>query len=140
MPINLSLVGRDGQVPESSGLNWGYANAHVCNNDAYIRVAKADVISNPLYFPPKSQRDIINVTWDDGTDMTCMLEGTQEINSVEYPKQISSYGDKSIIGTYLRGRIGVFNRRVNRRDLENYGRIDITVTHLGGNNYMFDFS
>jgi len=140
MSVDLLLIGRNGQVQESSGLNWGYANAHVCSNDAYIKITKSNVINNPTYFPPKRHRDIINVTWDDGTTMTCMLEGTQVISGVEYPKQISSYGDKSRIGTYLRGRIGVFNRRVNRNDLDNYGRISITVTYLGGNNYQFDFS
>lgn len=140
MSVNISLIDRSGQVPESSGLNWGFANAHVCNNDAYLKIIKEDVINNPSYFPPKLHRDIINVVWDDGTTMVCMLEGTQVINGDEFPKQISSYGDKSRIGTYLRGRIGVFNRRVNRTDLDNYGRTHITVSYLGGNDYRFDFS
>lgn len=140
MPINLTLLDRSGNVPDRSGLNWCYANAHVCNEDAYIKISKSIICNSPSYFPPKSVYSIINVQWDDGMLMTCLLEGNQTINGIDYPKQISSNNDKSVIGHYLRGRIGVFGRRVNINDLNSYGRTDIEVTHLGSNNYRFDFS
>ena len=72
--------------------------------------------------------------------MQCLLEGTQTINGSICPKQISSYNDKSIIGPYLRQRIGVSaNKQIDMQDLANYGRNYIDVSYNNGI-YYFDFS
>ena len=128
---------RDGNVQRQSGLNWGYSDGHVCENDAYIAVTSGFIRANPTFFP--NSTNIITVHWDDDIIMDCLLEGTQIIDDTEYYKQISSYNDKSVLGNYLRDRINVHNRRVTLDDLDAYGRRSITVTHLHSNHYLFDF-
>lgn len=137
---NLELYSvRDNEVQAQGGLNWGFADAHVCTEDAYIALTKAFFRDNPNFFP--AHGSLINVTWDDAVQMPCLLEGTQEIDGKKYPKQISSYDDKSIIGHYLRRRIGVSpTKHITMQDLDNYGRRYINVSHLNDNNYYFDFS
>ncbi|MCD8181373.1 MAG: NgoFVII family restriction endonuclease [Firmicutes bacterium] len=139
MPILELYSVRDGIVPPQSGLNWCFADAHVNTEDAYIALTASFLREQPNFFP--SHGNVINVVWDDGKEMKCLLEGTQSINGKIYPKQISSYNDKSEIGHYLRKRLGVDAMHViTMKDLNNYGRNYIDVTHLGNNRYSFDFS
>lgn len=129
---------RDCMVPEQSGLNWCFANAHVNTEDAYIALTTGFFRKNPNFFPPHGS--IIDVVWDDGVRMRCLLEGTQTIDRTTYPKQLSSYNDKSIIGHYLRNRLGVGpTHMITMADLAHYGRNYVTVTHRGGTSYYFDF-
>jgi hypothetical protein len=129
---------RDGIVQHQSGLNWGFSNGHVCLADACIALTSHFIRTYPNFFPPHGS--IITTNWDDGTVMQCLLEGTQEISGIVYPKQISSLGDKSILGTYLRRRIGVSNsHRITMADLNNYGRNYVTVSQTAPNIYFFDF-
>lgn len=139
MPILELYSVRDNKVQAQGGLNWGFANAHVNVEDAYIALTKAFFRENPSFFPPHGS--LIEVTWDDGEKMSCLLEGTQEIDGSLYPKQISSYDDKSIIGHYLRKRMGVSpTKHITMQDLDNYGRNHIEVLHQEDYNYYFDFS
>ncbi len=129
---------RDGKVQAQAGLNWGLANAHVNSEDAYIALTTAFFRQNSKFFPPHGS--IINVIWDDGTRMQCLLEGTQTIGGIVYPKQLSSYSDKSIIGHYLRQRLGVTpTKQIDMHDLDEYGRNNIDVS-FDNNIYYFDFS
>lgn len=125
-------------VQQQAGLNWGFSYGHTCLADAYIALTTHFLRSNPNFFPP--QGSVITTEWDDGTVIQCLLEGTQEINGMVYPKQISSDGDKSTLGYYLRRRIGVSpTHRIVMSDLTNYGRNYVSVSHIGGNRYYFDF-
>ncbi|MGL4873213.1 MAG: hypothetical protein ACRC30_00980 [Clostridium sp.] len=73
--------------------------------------------------------------------MECLLEGTQSLNGTIYPKQISSLGDKSILGFYLRQRLNVSaTHQITMSDLINYGGNNITGSHICGNRYRFDFN
>lgn len=139
MPILELYSVRDGEVPKRSGLNWCFANAHVKPEDAYIALTTLFFKNNPNFFPTLGS--IINVEWDDGVKMHCLLEATQIINGVAYPKQISTYKEKSELGHYIRQRIGVSaNHVITLNDLDNYGRNDIDVTCLTRNrDYYFDF-
>lgn len=136
---NLELYSvRDAIVQRQAGLNWGFSAGHVCLADAYIALTTPFFNANPNFFPIHGS--IITTNWDDGTVMQCLLEGTQDISGTIYPKQISSAGDKSILGNYLRGRISVStSHRISMSDLNNYGRDDVTVSHVSGNTYFFDF-
>lgn len=137
---NLELYSvRDGRVQNQAGLNWCFADAHVNSNDAYIALTAAFFRENPDFFP--SHGTVINVTWDDNVKMQCLLEGTQKINGEIYPKQLSSYNDKSIIGYYLRSRLGVPSTQlISMSDLDRYGRNHITVTRISDRDFYFDFS
>lgn len=130
---------RLGDVPTRSGLNWGFADAHVSNADAYIALRKDFFAHYPTFFPPHGS--IIYVEWDDGTRMNCLLEGTQEFNGDVVPKQISTYDDKSELGVYLRNRMGLpYNYRITIDDLRDYGRTDVEVSMREDGSYYFDFS
>ena len=139
MPKLVLFSPRVGDVPRKSGLNWGLADAHVSNADAYIALRKDFFSKFPNFFPPHGS--IISVVWDDGVRMNCLLEGTQVINGIVEPKQISTYDDKSELGAYLRSRIGVsYNYMLTLDDLYDYGRTDIDVSLLDNGEYYFDFS
>lgn len=119
-----------------------------------------------MFFPQKSA-DVnlpIDVIWDDGTEMQMLLEGNQEIEGRLYPKQLSTYKNKSEIGIYLRKRIGdkigvdlsisndlskedfkskaseYKDKLITKDMLEKYGRTSIEVKLIGDKTYYFDFS
>lgn len=130
---------RDGEVPKQSGLNWCFANAHVKPEDAYIALTTQFLKNNPDFFPKGG--NIINVEWDDGVKMYCLLEATQLINGIVFPKQISTYNEKAELGHYLRQRIGVSaDHVITIADLNNYGRNYVDVTCITRHrSYFFDF-
>lgn len=137
---NLELYSvRDGCVQQQVGLNWCFSVGHVSTEDAYIALTTNFFRENPDFFPEHGS--IIVTRWDDGEIIECSIEGTQKIDDITFPKQISSYGDKSILGNYLRRRLVVSNtHRIDMEDLENYGKDYIEVTSSGNNEYYFDFS
>lgn len=126
------------EVPPKSGLNWCFADAHVAEGDAYITLTTSFFNNNPDFFPVHG--DIIEVNWDDGIKMFCLLEGKQQINGKIYPKQISSYSKKAELGIYIRSRLGVkIDQLVTMNDLIHYGRKDIDVIKLDSHKFCFDF-
>lgn len=152
----ISFLGDDGEVTKKSGLNWCLSNGHVAKNDAYIKIP-ADLCKNgELLFPPKKyvgrssnpdssgrnnrENDEIELLWDDGTIMAALLEGTQIINGVEYPKQISSSPSKSILGKYLRKRLNVDSEHtITKEDLlREWGRTDVTISLISDGVYYVD--
>lgn len=150
-----SLLARDGKVSKKSGLNWGLSTAHTADGDAYITIKKEYLKAYPFLFPPKQfeklrtnsngkkgrQNDAIELIWDDATTMEGLLEGTQFINDVPFPKQICSSPSKSILGKYLRNRLGVsIDHEITRADLERYGRTTIDISLQEEGIYYFDFS
>lgn len=137
---NLELYSvKYGCVQEQAGLNWCFSDGHVSTEDAYIAITVGFIRTNPSFFPQQGEE--IVTRWDDGTVITCLLEGTQTINGQVYPKQISSSGNKSILGSYIRGRLGVSRtHRITMQDLNDYGRDYVTVTRAQNGIYEFDFS
>jgi hypothetical protein len=152
----MSLLGRNGEVQNAAGLNWGQnPKNHTKLNDAYIALRIQHITDYPHLFQPKqmnqphlvnrgrAQRhnDSIEIIWDDGVTMEGLLEGSQQVNGMIYPKQISSFPVKSELGKYIRTRIGVpLGQPVRKSHLEKYGRTDIQVSLLGDGVYKFDFS
>lgn len=73
--------------------------------------------------------------------MKGLLEGSQPIDGIIFPKQISSFPVKSELGEYIRNRINVpLGQPVRRHHLLRYGRLDIEVSLLAEGIYKFDFS
>lgn len=151
----VSLLNDQGEVSEKSGLNWCLSNGHVAKDDAYIRIPKVLCVVGSILFPPKKyvgrqdnegqgkrnrENDEIELLWDDGTIMPALLEGTQVINGVKYPKQISSSPSKSILGKYIRNRLGVSSEhKITKEDLiKAFGRTDITISWLADGVYLMD--
>lgn len=131
---------RDGNVQNQGGLNWGFSDGHVCTNDAYVAITSSFIKKNPDFFPSSEGNRTFQVIWDDGTQMICSVEGTQEIEGKLYPKQLTSADDKSLFGEYIRGRMGIpSGQKIDMSDLETYGRRDIDIAKKG-NVYYIDFS
>jgi hypothetical protein len=153
---NMTLLGRDGEVQNAAGLNWGQnPNNHTTPNDAYIPIRTNHIRDYSHLFPPKQlnpqhtdnrgrlqrHNDAIEIIWDDGLTMEGLFEGSQPVGDVIYPKQISSFPVKAQLGEYIRNRIGIpLGQPVRRHHLERYGRTDITVSLLAEGVYKFDFS
>ncbi len=131
-----------GQIPTRSGINWSHANAHVCASDAYIPIRQGDLLAHPSLFPMvEDGASVVDVIWDDGCRMRCTFEGTQVFNGKIYPKQISSYDDKSQLGEYLRKRLGVSGDHVvSMDDFDRYGRSHVDITRKDDGSFLFDFS
>ncbi len=157
---SMTLLMNNGEVHNASGLNWGYTASGQPAvkrgiNDACIPIRVDHIENYPTLFPPKlieradgdfrgrRQRDneAIEIIWDDGITMEGLLEGTQPVNDLIYPKQISSFPTKSQLGVYIKNRIGVpLGQPVRAFHLEQYGRTDIDVSSVGPGIYKFDFS
>ncbi|MDM0876303.1 NgoFVII family restriction endonuclease [Clostridium perfringens] len=152
----MSLCDKTGQVPLSSGLNWFNSNGHTTLGDAYIAIRTNYIKNYPLLFPkkqsfplyahkgkPQRQNDVIEVIWDDGTIMECLLEGSQPVKDLtgKYPKQLASSPNKNILGFYIRKRLGVSKDHIiTLKDLQSYGRTDIELSLLKDGTYYADFS
>jgi hypothetical protein len=129
-------------IPQKSGANWGGANAHVNPGDSYIPIRQNNLIAAPQLFPTvDSGRISFDVTWDDGERMKCSFEATQNFNGAVYPKQIASDGDKSVLGDYLRKRMGIpSGQPISDDDFDRYGRDNIDITKNDDGTFFFDFS
>lgn len=161
----LGMITVKGDVHSGAGLNWGFSNALPAPMDAYISIPVSLIKDNLDFFASKDKDErIIEIIWDDGTEMLASLEGSQNVLGKKYPKQISSHPHKCDLGRYLRRRIGeyiqedlVFPEGLSKVELEEnphkyaekfilkeqllkYGRTDITVFKIGPSRYFFDFS
>jgi hypothetical protein len=140
---SLSLVStRTGEVPDGSGINWGFAAANVNPNDAYLPLSVGMIRDLPGLIPPRAgnMNSPVELLWDDGEVMVGFLEGSQNVDGRLFPKQLASHPEKAILGKYLRRRLGVeFGRKVSMADLDRYGRKNITISQLGVSRYFLDF-
>ena len=153
----VSLLGRDGEVQAAAGLNWGQnPNNHTQPDDAYLPIRASHIRDFPILFPPKQldprkeipiggrvnrHNDAVELIWDDGLIMSGLLEGSQPVDGIKYPKQLCSSPRKNELGEYLRDRLGVPpGQPVRRHHLESYGRTDILLSRIGEGIYQLDFS
>jgi hypothetical protein len=152
----LSLLGRDGEVQNAAGLNWGQnPTNHTTKNDSYIKIRIQDIKDYPELFPPKQttpinfdgrgrahrHNDNMEIIWDDGVCMDGLFFGNQSIDRVMYPKQVSSFPHAAELGKYLRQRLNVPEEQPIRKfHLERYGRDTIGVSLMSEGVYRFDFS
>lgn len=150
---------KTGQVQEKSGLNWGFANANVTPNDAYIPIRAQNIREFPTMFQPvfwepehghraRASKEAVELIWDDGVVMGVLFEGAMDVDGLRYPKQISSIPAKNILGQYLRSRLGLNpvsvgrsqSERITRETLFRYGRDHITLKAIQPGVYSADFS
>lgn len=136
--IHLTLLDGKGEVPMKSGINWGFANANVSPNDAYIPI-RISHLRNGFFH---NHGAVYSTVWDDGIKMSLVAEGTQPLNGKGiFPKQLTSFPDKFVLGFYLRKRIGVpVPNRVTSSDLRKYGRTDVEVTIKESGSLVANFS
>lgn len=153
---SLSLLGRNGEVQNAAGLNWGQnPNNHTTKDDSYIKIRIKDIKEHPELFPPKQlnslkfdgrgrmhrHNDNIEIIWDDGVCMDGLFFGNQEIDGVLYPKQVGSFPHYAEMGKYLRDRVGIpHGQPFRKHHLERYGRDTIEISLISEGVYKFDFS
>ena len=136
--VSLTLLARGGEVPLKSGLNWGLANANVTPNDAYIPIRQVHLKAGFFH----RHGVVYSVRWDDGATMKLVAEGTQKLNGKgPFPKQLTSYPDKFVLGAYIRQRLSVpAPDPITKDHLLAYGRTDITVTFEGNDLFRLKLS
>lgn len=145
---------RTNEVQKYSGLNWQNSKANVSEDDALIPIRTQYIRDYPLIFPPKQtvktkfgegksqrQNDTVEFIWDDGTIMKGLLEGTQTIDGIQYPKNLCSSVTKNELGKYMKDRLGLpYGSTIQKSDLDNYGRTTIDISLLQEGVYYLDFS
>jgi hypothetical protein len=119
-----------------------------------IKIRIQDIKSFPELIPPKQvnplkfdgrgkihrHNDYIEIIWDDGVCMTGLFFGSQEIDGIKYPKQVSSF-PAAEMGKYLRQRLNVpEGQPVRKFHLDRYGRDTIGISLINEGVYKFDFS
>jgi hypothetical protein len=128
----ISLLAKDGSLPQRSGLNWGQRPEYKRDpNQAYIKLPSE--IYKTDFFPPKTVH--FTVLTDDGKTIVCTR--AQE----KYGKAIHTPHNNSLIGEYIRNRLGLPNgARVTLEDLRKYGRTDLDFYKIDDETYYLDFS
>ena len=127
--VLVSLVQRNGQVHEKSGLNWGQRRGRE-PNQACIPLRVELLRSN--FFPDRGIYFI--VTADDDKEFICVRQG-------DNGKQISTPENNSLLGRYFRNRMSLnLDQKVLTEHLTNYGRTDVTFHKVRELEYYMDFS
>ncbi|GAA0061944.1 restriction endonuclease PLD domain-containing protein [Clostridium sp. CTA-1] len=127
--VCLSLLSRTGEIGTKSGLNWGQRNKRN-RNEAYIGLPASIVRTG--FFPLDKQH--FTVITDDGHQLILRVE--QENN-----KAITTPLSNAQLGEYFRNRLNIPNGEyIWRKDLEQYGRTDVTFYKLDDEQYYMDFS
>lgn len=130
LTVAISFLSR-GRLPQRSGLNWGQRPEERREpNQAYIRVPAPIVRSG--FFP--SRRERFRIITDDNVEFIATVAQAGA-------KAIHTPNDNSEFGRYFRRRLGVTHGApVLLRDLERYGRSDVTFTKVAEGLYYMDFS
>lgn len=127
--VTISLLTNSGQLPQSSGLNWGQRKGRE-PNQAYIRVPSQ--IAQMHFFPPRAQH--FTLITDDGESFDCATAQDGE-------KAIHTTYSNSIFGRYFRRRLGVNDGDlIGTGDIARYGRSDVKIYMIDDETYYMDFS
>ena len=125
----LSFLSNTGEVPTSSGLNWGQRENRD-PNQAYI--ALPSKIAKTGFFPLNKR--YFTVVADDGE---CFIMRVEQANN----KAITTPGDNAELGRYFRSRLGLKDGdKVTKKHFDDYGRSDVTFTKLDDEHFLMDFS
>lgn len=127
----VKLVGRNGEVQNVAGLNWGQRDRRE-PNQAYLQLSPHVYKSD--FFPVKTIH--FTVLTDDGCSFVCTrAQKAKTGDAIETPH------NNSLLGEYFRNRLGLANgARVRTADLDRYGRRDVTFYKIDDETYYMDFS
>lgn len=125
----LSLLSKNGDTGEKSGLNWGQ-RGNRNRNEAYIPLPKNIAIKN--FFPLEKKHFIART--DDGHTLVLRVE--QDGN-----KAITTPLSNAQLGEYFRNRLNLaYGAYVHTKDLLDYGRTDVTFYKIDEEEFFLDFS
>ena len=137
--IVVSLLNSQGEMFKAGGgLNWGQPTINRTRkntNEGYIPLRA--VVYHSDFFPPNAP---FVIHTDDGQSFRAARRAAES-------KEIHSIDDNSILGAYFRRRLDVvlggtlaLGGMISKKDLENYGRADVTFHKIDDDNYYMDFS
>ncbi|SHL15390.1 restriction endonuclease PLD domain-containing protein [Alicyclobacillus tolerans] len=127
--VRCSLLDRNGNLPATSGLNWGQREGRE-RNQAYIRLT-ADIYHSD-FFPPVGVH--FTVQTDDHRVLICT-------RAQQNGKAIHTPHNNSLLGEYFRNRLGLANGAfITKEDLIRYGRTDVDFYKIDDETYVMDFS
>jgi len=129
--VTVSLLDREGDLPQRSGLNWGQRpEVGREPNQAYIKLASD--IYHTYFFPERTVHFTVHT--DDDKTLICT-------RAQDNGKAIHTPHNNSLIGEYFRKRLGVaFGDPVTTDDLIKYGRTNLTFYKIDDETYYMDFS
>ena len=127
--VKLSLLTKNGEVGDGSGINWGHRPKRE-PNQAYIPVPRAVARTN--FFPPNGEH--FTALTDDGKLLILRIEQSGD-------KAIATPMSNSLLGEYFRQRLELPNGAfITKEDLESYGRTDVTFYKFDEEQFYMDFS
>ena len=126
--ITINLLDQRGDV--QYGLNWGHRDNRD-RNQSYLQLP-SDVYKSD-FFPKKGTYFLVYT--DDGyTFAMNRAQKTEDGTAIQTPE------DNSILGRYLRGRLGLTDgKEISVNDILSYGRMDISITKFDNRHYYLDF-
>ena len=128
--VDISLLAK-GEVPKTSGINWGQREGRD-KNQAYLAVPLSIHKKYPDFFPGKAEPFLMLT--DDGESMICVM-------AQQNRKAIHTTENNSILGAYLRKRLGVPDKAfVHTEDVINYGKTFVRIYKIDAETYYMDFS
>jgi len=127
--VKVTLLDRQGRLPQVSGLNWGQRPGRE-HNQAYIKLP-AD-IARTDFFPDRPTQ--FTVLTDDEKVLLCS-------RAQDNGKAIHTPQSNSQMGEYFRNRLEIPNGApVTLDDLLRYGRTDVSFYKIDDETYYMDFS
>ena len=141
---------KTGKIHDAAGLNWGHGKGNVAKDAACFVIRSKLIKGVPHLFPNKGinpgkglghgHKNISHTAealWDDGTIMKLSFEG----RSKDHFKTITSFPKNNILGTYIRGRLGLnpFEKILDSH-LNEYGRHHVEIKKLKEGQYEINFS
>lgn len=127
--VCVSFLSRNGDLPQTSGLNWGQREGRE-PNQAYIKLP-AEVYHTD-FFPERTIH--FTVLTDDNRVLVCT-------RAQDNGKAIHTPHNNSLLGEYFRNRLGVPNGgAVQTSHLTAYGRHDVCFYKIDDETYFMDFS
>ena len=127
--VTLSLLAKKGDIGKRSGLNWGQRKNRN-KNEAYIPLPAK--VARSGFFPLEEKH--FTVVTDDRHQLILRVQQQGD-------KAITTPLSNAQLGEYFRNRLGLPNGAfITKKDLENYGRTDVTFYKLDDEQYYMDFS
>lgn len=127
--VCVSFLDRNGNLPQTSGLNWGQREGRE-RNQAYVKLP-AEVYHTD-FFPERTIH--FTVLTDDNRVLICT-------RAQDNGKAIHTPHNNSLLGEYFRNRLGVLGGQpVQLGDLNKYGRSDVCFYKIDDETYFMDFS
>ena len=141
--VTISFLDKKGELPAISGLNWGKRlEKRIHKKTGELKLVRRDPNQAYLSLKQDARKDgflperAFNFTLvtDDGKTFDCVV-------AQDGRKSIQTTNDNSLLGAYVRERIGVpSGGLVTAEDLERYGRTDYTIEKIDDETFLLDFS